>query len=55
MNQLFTIIMYILWIISLIGLLVITFTNFQYLDLNVIVVILFALTLINSFFTLRRK
>ena len=55
MNIFFTVVMYAMWTISLIGLLVITFTNFEYADLNTIVIILFLLTVANSFFTTHRK
>ncbi|MFA5059256.1 MAG: hypothetical protein WC676_01335 [Candidatus Omnitrophota bacterium] len=55
MNKFFSFVMYALWILSLIGILVITFTNFQYSDLNAIVIILFVFTLANTFFTLKQK
>ncbi len=55
MDKFFTIVMYILWVASLIGILTITFANFQYSDLNLIVGILFVLTLINTFFTVKKK
>ena len=47
--------MYVLWAFSLIGILMITFSNFQYTDLNVIVGILFFFALLNTFFTLNKK
>ncbi len=55
MNKIFTLILYILWTVSLIGLLIITFSNFQYTDLNTIVIILFIFTIINTFFAVKRK
>ncbi len=55
MYKILTAIMYVLWTFSLIGILVITFTNFQYLDLNVIVTVLFLFTLINTAFTINSK
>ena len=55
MSKFMTIIMYILWIVSLIGILVITFTGFKYTDLNLIVAVIFSLTVINSFFTSKNK
>ena len=48
-------IMYIFWIASLIGILIVTFTNFQYLDLNVIVGVLFIFTLVNTYFIIKEK
>ena len=47
--------MYILWVIALIGILVITFNGFQYADLNLIVGIFFFFTLINTFFAIKGK
>ena len=54
MDIVFTIIMYILWILSIIGLLVITFSKFAYVDLNVIVGVLIFFTFVNSFLTVKR-
>jgi len=42
--------LYVLWVLSLAGILVITFTNFKYEDLNTIVAILFFFTALNTFF-----
>ncbi len=42
--------MYFLWTLSLIGVLVITFTTFQYPDLNFIVSVFFFFTILNTFF-----
>ena len=55
MNKIFTVIMYLLWSLSLIGILIITFTNFQYVDLNTIVLVLFAITLLNTFFEIKKR
>ena len=55
MDKLFTIVMYTLWTITLIGILVITFTNFKYFDLNIIVAFLTVITFANTFFTLKKK
>ena len=55
MEKLLTLFMYILWTVSIIGILIITFTSFRYIDLDVIIGILFLLTLINTFVTLKRK
>ena len=54
MNRILTIMMYLLWTFTLLGILIITFTNFQYIDLNVIVAVLLFFTLINSFFSLNK-
>jgi hypothetical protein len=55
MNKFIAIFMYIMWTLSLIGILVVTFTNFQYVDLNVIVGVLLFFTLINTFFSVNRR
>jgi len=54
-NKLITIMMYALWVLTLIGILVITFTSFRYTDLNIIVVILAVLTLANTYITVKTK
>lgn len=55
MDKLLTGTMYFLWTLSLIGILIITFTNFQYSDLNAIVAFLFFLAILNTFFTLKKR
>ena len=55
MNKFLTVVMYIFWIASLIGILVITFTGFQYMDLNMMVGILLLFTILNTFFTVYQK
>ncbi len=55
MKKLITIVMYLLWTISLIGLLVITFTNFKYPDLNSLVIIVFFFTAVNTAMTVGKK
>jgi len=55
MEKFLRVMMYVLWTFSLAGILVITFNNFQYMDLNIIVGILFFFTLLNTFFTLNKK
>lgn len=55
MEKLLTIFMYVLWAVSLLGLLVITFTSFKYMDLNVIVGILFFFTILNTFIAVNKK
>jgi len=54
MDKFFTIIMYVLWMATLFGLVIITFTNFQYIDLNVIVCVLTIFTGINTIITIKR-
>ena len=41
--------MYALWTMAIITVLATTFTNFQYLDLNVIAIVLLFFALLNSF------
>jgi hypothetical protein len=55
MEKFVALILYILWTLTLIGVLIITFTSFQYLDLNIIVIFLALFTLINTYFSLRQK
>ena len=47
--------MYALWGFSLIGILVVIFTKFQYVDLNVIVTVLFLFTAINTLAYLKNQ
>lgn len=55
MEKFLIVVMYMLWVASLIGILVITFSGFQYMDLNLFVGILFLFTVINTFLTLQRQ
>ena len=55
MNTIVTIVMYALWVLALIGILLITFTNFQHLDLDIIVSVIFLFTLVNTFFVIKSK
>ncbi len=54
-NILFTIILSILWVLFALGLLVTTFTNFQYMDLNILVVVAFFFAAVNTFLKLGKK
>jgi len=54
MDKFFTLIMYVLWMATLVGLVIITFTNFQYIDLNVIVCVLAIFTGVNTIITIKR-
>ena len=55
MNIFVTIVMYLLWIAAIIAILATTFQNFQYEDLNMIALFLFAFAIINSFFTVTKR
>ena len=50
MNTLINIVMYGMWAVSILAVLAATFTNFSYLDLNMIAVVLLGFTLVNTFF-----
>ena len=50
MSKLITFVMYSLWTATIVVVLATTFTNFQYLDLNVIAGVLFMFALLNSYF-----
>ena len=50
MNTIMSIVMYCLWAVTILAVLATTFTNFSYLDLNVIAIVLLVFTLINTFF-----
>ena len=51
MNIILTIIMYCMWAVTILAVLAATFTNFAYLDLNIIAIVLLVFTIINSYFT----
>ena len=51
MNAFITMVMYLLWGLSIIGVLAAVFTKFQHPDINLIVLVLLMFTLINSLFT----
>jgi hypothetical protein len=48
-------VLYTLWIVSLIGILVITFANFRYPDMNLIVGVLFLFAIFNSIITMKTR
>ena len=50
MNAIINIVMYCMWAVVIIAVLAATFTNFSYLDLNIIAMVLFIFTLINTYF-----
>jgi len=54
MGGLITLIMYVLWVVTIIAILASTFTGFEYLDLNVIAVVLFVFALLNTYFTMAK-
>lgn len=55
MGKLLTTVMYSLWVITIIAVLTTTFTGFQYEDLNIIAIVLFAFTFLNSFFAASKR
>jgi len=55
MNKFIAVMMYVLWILTLIGILVVTFTSFQYPDLNIVVLLLTIFALANTYFSLKHK
>ena len=55
MNKFITAIMYLLWTLTVIFLLAAVFTNFKFIDINAIAIILTAFTILNAFFTLPKK
>jgi len=55
MDKFVTVMLYFLWTLTLIGILVITFTSFQYTDLNIIVLIVVIFTLINTYLSFKQK
>lgn len=55
MGKIITLIMYLLWICTIIVVLATTFTDFQYEDLNIIAVVLLVFSLVNSYFVASHK
>lgn len=55
MDRFMIFVMYALWTLTLIGILIITFTRFQFIDLNVFVGILALVTIINSYFAIKKN
>ena len=50
MNKLISLIMYLLWIATIIAILAMTFTSFKYEDLNLIAIVLLVFASVNSYF-----
>ena len=50
MNKLISLIMYLLWIVTIIAILAATFTSFRYEDLDLIAIVLLLFVSINSYF-----
>ena len=50
-----TIMMYVLWTATILAVLITTFTNFRYEDLNLIAIVLLFFSSANSFFLMTRK
>ena len=55
MGKIVTLIMYILWICTIITGLVVIFTDFKYEDLNFMVLLLLVFTVLNTFFVVSKK
>ena len=55
MTLFITIMMYVLWIVSISGIVTLVFTGFQYMDLNIIVFVLVLFTVINSFLDVHKR
>lgn len=55
MEKLIVVVMYLLWVLTIIFILATTFTKFEYIDLNVIALVLFGFALLNTFFNLSRR
>ena len=51
----FTVLLYILWALSLAGLIAITLNRFQYPDLNIVVGILSFFAMLNTVFSIKKK
>lgn len=49
MNKITSILMYLLWTAAIVAVLVTTFTNFQYIDLNALAGVLLLFATINTF------
>jgi len=54
MGKISIVILYVLWFLAIISLLVTTFTNFEYSDLNMIAFALLAFAFVNSFFAMKK-
>ena len=55
MERFFSVVMYILWTVTIIAILSTTFTNFQYVDLNILSGVLLLFAVINSMFMMLNK
>jgi hypothetical protein len=55
MEKLISLVMYVLWTVTIIMILAATFTNFQNEDLNIMAVVLLVFSSLNSFFIFSRK
>lgn len=54
MNKFSVMFMYLLWTVTIVFILLTTFTNYQYLDLNVLAIFLLIFASLNSFFMASR-
>ena len=55
MDIFFTVVLGFLWLIFAVGLVVVTFTNFEHIDLNVLVLIVFFFAAINTFLKVNKN
>jgi len=55
MEKLISLMMYLMWLITVVMVIAATFTNFQNEDLNIFAVVLLIFSSLNSFFILTRK
>lgn len=53
-GKLVIVMMYILWVLTIIAILATTFKRFEYEDLNAIAAVLFVFAVINSFFAVKK-
>jgi len=55
MGKLITVIMYLMWICTIVVGLIAVFTDFKYEDLNVMALVLVVFTILNTFFVTSKK
>ncbi len=55
MQRFLSIVMYVLWTVTIVAVLSATFTNFQYEDLNILAAVLLFFAILNSIFVAIKK
>lgn len=55
MKKILTFLMYALWIVAIVLIVATTLTDFKYEDLNLLALVFFVFSLLNSFFVMSRK